>query len=47
MTKCVATAITRNNESFRMSGDTIWSIGGVTDLAPRYQNLGLTLGAWH
>jgi len=25
----------------------VWSIGGVADLAPRYQSFGLSLGAWH
>ena len=32
---------------FGLAGDTTWSIGGVADLAPRYQSIGLTLGAWH
>jgi hypothetical protein len=26
MTICVATAVMRNSESFRMSGDTVWSM---------------------
>jgi hypothetical protein len=32
---------------FGLAGDTTWRIGGVADLAPRYQSLGLSLGAWH
>ena len=28
---------------FGLAGDTTWSIGGVADLAPRYQSFGLTL----
>ena len=36
MTKCVATAVTRNNESFRMSGDTIWSIDTSSGLTNQF-----------
>jgi hypothetical protein len=25
----------------------VWRIGAVTDLSPRYQNIGVSLGAWH
>jgi len=32
---------------FGLFGDQIWRIGGVTDLAPRYQSFGISLGAWH
>jgi hypothetical protein len=32
---------------FGIAGDQIWRIGGVTDVAPRYQNFGLSIGAWH
>jgi hypothetical protein len=32
---------------FGLFGDQIWRIGGVADLAPRYQSFGLSLGAWH
>jgi hypothetical protein len=32
---------------FGIAGDQIWRIGGVTDLAPRYQSFGLSIGAWH
>jgi hypothetical protein len=32
---------------FGLVGDQIWRIGGVADLAPRYQNFGISLGAWH
>jgi hypothetical protein len=32
---------------FGLAGDTIWRIGGVADLAPRYQSIGLSVGAWH
>jgi hypothetical protein len=32
---------------FGIAGDQIWRIGGVTDLAPRYQSFGVSLGAWH
>ena len=32
---------------FGLAGDQVWRIGGVCDLAPRYQNFGLSLGAWH
>lgn len=32
---------------FGLAGDIIWRVGGVADLAPRYQSLGLSLGAWH
>ena len=29
MTKCVATAVEKNSESFRMSGDTDWSLSFI------------------
>jgi hypothetical protein len=32
---------------FGLAGDMTWRIGAVADLAPRYQSLGLSLGAWH
>jgi hypothetical protein len=32
---------------FGIFGDQIWQIGGAVDLAPRYQNLGVSIGAWH
>ena len=32
---------------FGLAKDQVWRIGGVTDLAPRYQNFGISLGAWH
>jgi hypothetical protein len=32
---------------FGLFGDQIWRVGGVADLAPRYQNFGVSLGAWH
>ena len=32
---------------FGLLGDQTWRIGGVADLAPRYQSFGLSLGAWH
>jgi hypothetical protein len=32
---------------FGLFGDQIWRIGGVADLAPRYQSFGVSIGAWH
>ncbi|HMJ51006.1 MAG TPA: hypothetical protein VK540_03000 [Polyangiaceae bacterium] len=32
---------------FGLFGDQIWRIGGVADLAPRYQSFSVSLGAWH
>jgi hypothetical protein len=32
---------------FGLFGDQIWRFGGLTDLAPRYQSFGLSIGAWH
>ncbi|MET0592581.1 MAG: hypothetical protein ABW133_07775 [Polyangiaceae bacterium] len=32
---------------FGLFGDQVWRIGGVADLAPRYQSFGISLGAWH
>jgi hypothetical protein len=32
---------------FGLFGDQIWRLSGVTDLAPRYQSFGISLGAWH
>jgi hypothetical protein len=32
---------------FGVAGDQIWRIGAVTDLAPRYQSFGVSIGAWH
>jgi len=32
---------------FGLFGDQVWRIGGVADLAPRYQSFGVSLGAWH
>ncbi|HEX9295166.1 MAG TPA: hypothetical protein VF881_05010 [Polyangiaceae bacterium] len=32
---------------FGLAPGQIWRIGAVTDLAPRYQNFGISLGAWH
>jgi hypothetical protein len=32
---------------FGLAKDQVWRIGGVTDLAPRYQNFGISIGAWH
>src|SRR5271167_1448582 len=39
MTKCVATAVTRNNESFRMSGDTTWSIDTSSSLTNQFSTI--------
>jgi putative tryptophan/tyrosine transport system substrate-binding protein len=56
MTKCVAAAVTRNSESFRMSGDIVWSMscflrpiaGGLMsygiDLPDVYRQLGVYAG---
>jgi hypothetical protein len=32
---------------FGLFGDQIWRLGGVADLAPRYQSFGVSIGAWH
>jgi len=32
---------------FGLAPDQVWQIGGVTDLSPRYQSFGVSLGAWH
>jgi hypothetical protein len=32
---------------FGIVGDQVWRLTGVADLAPRYENLGLAIGAWH
>jgi hypothetical protein len=32
---------------FGLFGDQVWRIGGIADLAPRYQSFGVSLGAWH
>jgi hypothetical protein len=32
---------------FGLFGDQIWRVGGVADLAPRYQSFGVSIGAWH
>jgi hypothetical protein len=32
---------------FGLFGDQIWRLGGFIDLAPRYQNFGVSIGAWH
>jgi hypothetical protein len=32
---------------FRIFGDQVWRAGFATDLAPRYANWGLGIGAWH
>jgi hypothetical protein len=32
---------------FGLAKDQVWRIGGVVDLAPRYQSFGVSLGAWH
>jgi hypothetical protein len=32
---------------FGLTKDQVWRVGGVTDLAPRYQSFGISLGAWH
>ncbi len=32
---------------FGIAGEQIWRIGAVTDLAPRYQSFGISIGAWH
>jgi hypothetical protein len=32
---------------FGLAKDQVWRIGGVTDLAPRYQSFGVSIGAWH
>src|SRR6266567_2537318 len=32
---------------FGLAKDQIWRIGGVMDLAPRYESFGVSLGAWH
>src|ERR1700722_15666922 len=38
MTRCVATAVMRNSESFRMSGDTVWSIECILRLNESIQH---------
>jgi len=32
---------------FGLAPHQIWRVSGVVDLAPRYRNLGLSIGAWH
>jgi hypothetical protein len=32
---------------YGLFGDQIWRIGGFADMAPRYQNFGVSIGAWH
>jgi hypothetical protein len=32
---------------FGLAPEQVWRIGAVTDLAPRYQSFGISLGAWH
>jgi hypothetical protein len=32
---------------FGLAPEQVWRIGAVTDLAPRYQNFGVSIGAWH
>jgi hypothetical protein len=32
---------------FGLAKDQVWRVGGVTDLAPRYQSFGISIGAWH
>jgi hypothetical protein len=34
-------------DMFGITRDQIWRLTGATDLSPRYQNLGLSVGAWH
>jgi hypothetical protein len=33
--------------AFGLAGDQIWRVGAMTDLAPRYQSFGVSVGAWH
>ena len=39
ITKCVATAVMRNNESFRMSGDTVWSMRASSGLMNQFSTV--------
>ncbi len=32
---------------FGLAGEQVWRISAVADLAPRYENFGLSIGAWH
>jgi hypothetical protein len=32
---------------FGLLGDTVWRASFVGDVAPRYSNFGLAVGAWH
>ena len=32
---------------FGIAGDQVWRISAMTDLAPRYENFGVSVGAWH
>ena len=32
---------------FGLAPHHVWRVSGVIDLAPRYRNLGLSIGAWH
>lgn len=32
---------------FGFAGDQVWRLTGAVDVAPRYQNFGLSVGAWH
>src|ERR1700733_817453 len=41
MTKCVATAVTRNSESCRRSGGTIWSTSASSDLRDQFSTTAL------
>jgi hypothetical protein len=33
--------------AFGIAGDQIWRFTSALDLAPRYQNFGVSVGAWH
>jgi hypothetical protein len=43
MTKCVATAVMRNSESFGMSGDTVWSMSASSGLTNQFSTIALFL----
>lgn len=32
---------------FGIAGDQVWRVTGAVDLSPRYENFGLSIGAWH
>ncbi len=39
MTKCVATAVMRNSESLRMSGDTVWNTSASSGLDNKFSTI--------